>query len=69
MGSGLYMYMCEFSSKKENFCIFKCLGELKSYLEFLSLQVKDSGIPMHGRLIHYLDGTTSFIPYGKKGQV
>ena len=31
--------------------------------------MKETGIPMPGRIIHNLDGKTSFIPYGKKGQV
>jgi kynurenine 3-monooxygenase len=35
----------------------------------LHFKVKETGIPMPGRIIHNLDGKTSFIPYGKKGQV
>ncbi|CAB3982256.1 kynurenine 3-monooxygenase [Paramuricea clavata] len=34
----------------------------------LHFKVKETGIPMPGRIIHNLDGKTSFIPYGKKGQ-
>ena len=39
------------------------------YLVFVQFQVKETGIPMPGRIIHSLDGKTTFIPYGKKGQV
>ena len=35
----------------------------------LHLKVKGTGISMPGRIIHNLDGKTSFVPYGKKGQV
>jgi hypothetical protein len=38
-------------------------------MHFICLQVKETGIPMPGRIIHNLDGKTSFIPYGEKGQV
>jgi kynurenine 3-monooxygenase len=34
----------------------------------LAEEIKKISIPMHGRFIHNLDGTTSFQPYGKKGQ-
>ncbi|XP_028393248.1 uncharacterized protein LOC114517663 [Dendronephthya gigantea] len=34
----------------------------------LDQMVKESGIPMPGRIIHSINGKTSFIPYGKKGQ-
>lgn len=31
-------------------------------------EIKKICIPMHGRYIHHLDGTTSYQPYGKEGQ-
>ena len=31
-------------------------------------EVRKISIPMHGRFIHNLDGTTAFQPYGKEGQ-
>jgi kynurenine 3-monooxygenase len=31
-------------------------------------EIKKIAIPMHGRFIHNLDGTTAFQPYGKEGQ-
>src|SRR5215217_4822237 len=31
-------------------------------------EVLQIAIPMHGRFIHNLDGTTAFQPYGKEGQ-
>ncbi len=31
-------------------------------------EILELAIPMHGRLIHNLDGTTAFQPYGKTGQ-
>jgi kynurenine 3-monooxygenase len=34
----------------------------------LADEIKKISIPMHGRFIHNLDGTTSFQPYGKEGQ-
>ncbi|MDZ4809546.1 MAG: NAD(P)/FAD-dependent oxidoreductase [Bacteroidota bacterium] len=34
----------------------------------LSEEIKQIAIPMHGRQIHHLDGTTTFQPYGKEGQ-
>ena len=34
----------------------------------LADEIKKISIPMHGRFIHILDGTTSFQPYGKEGQ-
>ncbi len=34
----------------------------------LAEEIKKISIPMHGRLIHNLDGTTAFQPYGKQGQ-
>jgi len=30
--------------------------------------IKEIAIPMHGRFLHALDGSTSFQPYGKEGQ-
>src|SRR5688572_26853232 len=33
----------------------------------LAEEVKSIAIPMHGRHIHNLDGTTAFQPYGKEG--
>src|SRR5688500_6443007 len=30
--------------------------------------VLDIAIPMHGRRIHHVDGTTAFQPYGKENQ-
>lgn len=30
--------------------------------------VRDMGIPMHGRMIHHEDGSTSYQPYGKEDQ-
>jgi kynurenine 3-monooxygenase len=34
----------------------------------LGEEIKKISIPMHGRFIHNLDGTTAFQPYGKEGQ-
>jgi kynurenine 3-monooxygenase len=34
----------------------------------LAGEIKKIAIPMHGRFIHNLDGTTAFQPYGKEGQ-
>jgi kynurenine 3-monooxygenase len=34
----------------------------------LAEEIKKISIPMHGRFIHNLDGTTAFQPYGKEGQ-
>lgn len=34
----------------------------------LAEEIKKIAIPMHGRFIHNLDGTTAFQPYGKQGQ-
>jgi kynurenine 3-monooxygenase len=34
----------------------------------LAEDIKEIAIPMHGRFIHNLDGTTAFQPYGKEGQ-
>ena len=34
----------------------------------LADEVKKISIPMHGRYIHNLDGSTAFQPYGKEGQ-
>src|SRR5688572_19009296 len=34
----------------------------------LAEEIKKIAIPMHGRYIHNLDGTTAFQPYGKEGQ-
>lgn len=34
----------------------------------LSDAIKKISIPMHGRYIHHLDGSTAFQPYGKEGQ-
>lgn len=34
----------------------------------LASAIKEISIPMHGRYIHNLDGTTAFQPYGKEGQ-
>lgn len=34
----------------------------------LAEDIKKIAIPMHGRFIHNLDGTTAFQPYGKEGQ-
>ena len=34
----------------------------------LADEIKKISIPMHGRQIHNLDGTTAFQPYGKEGQ-
>ncbi len=34
----------------------------------LADEIKKISIPMHGRYIHNLDGTTAFQPYGKEGQ-
>ncbi len=34
----------------------------------LAEEIKMISIPMHGRYIHNLDGTTAFQPYGKEGQ-
>src|ERR1041385_7668057 len=31
-------------------------------------EIRKIAIPMYGRFIHNLDGTTAFQPYGKKGQ-
>src|SRR4051812_24389854 len=31
-------------------------------------EVLSIAIPMHGRLIHHVDGKTAFQPYGKQGQ-
>ena len=31
-------------------------------------EILDIAIPMHGRFIHHVDGTTAFQPYGKEGQ-
>ena len=31
-------------------------------------EILDIAIPMHGRSIHHVDGTTAFQPYGKEGQ-
>ena len=46
-----------------------CSGLKFDMFALLYLKVKETGIPMPGRIIHNLDGKTSFIPYGKKGQV
>lgn len=39
-------------------------------LEKVSLveEIKKISIPMHGRYIHNIDGSTAFQPYGKEGQ-
>ncbi|MBK6827971.1 MAG: FAD-dependent monooxygenase [Chitinophagaceae bacterium] len=34
----------------------------------LAEAIREISIPMHGRFIHHLDGTTAFQPYGKEGQ-
>src|SRR5688500_2518949 len=34
----------------------------------LADEIKKIAIPMHGRHIHNIDGTTAFQPYGKEGQ-
>lgn len=34
----------------------------------LAEEIKNISIPMHGRCIHNLDGTTAYQPYGKEGQ-
>jgi kynurenine 3-monooxygenase len=34
----------------------------------LAEEIKKISIPMHGRFIHNLDGSTAFQPYGKQGQ-
>lgn len=34
----------------------------------LAEEIKKIAIPMHGRFIHNLDGSTAFQPYGKEGQ-
>ncbi len=34
----------------------------------LANEIKNISIPMHGRSIHNLDGSTAFQPYGKEGQ-
>src|SRR5215510_10464787 len=34
----------------------------------LAEEIRKIAIPMHGRFIHNLDGTTVMQPYGKKGQ-
>jgi kynurenine 3-monooxygenase len=34
----------------------------------LAEEIKNISIPMHGRYIHNLDGSTAFQPYGKEGQ-
>jgi kynurenine 3-monooxygenase len=34
----------------------------------LGEEIRKISIPMHGRFIHNLDGTTAFQPYGKQGQ-
>ena len=34
----------------------------------LADEIKKISIPMHGRFIHNLDGSTAFQPYGKEGQ-
>lgn len=34
----------------------------------LAEEIRKIAIPMHGRYIHNLDGTTAFQPYGKEGQ-
>jgi kynurenine 3-monooxygenase len=34
----------------------------------LAEEIKKISIPMHGRFIHNLDGSTAFQPYGKEGQ-
>jgi kynurenine 3-monooxygenase len=34
----------------------------------LAAEIRKIAIPMHGRFIHNLDGTTAFQPYGKQGQ-
>lgn len=34
----------------------------------LAEAIREISIPMHGRFIHHLDGTTAFQPYGKQGQ-
>lgn len=34
----------------------------------LEKEVREMSIPMHGRLIHDVDGNTNFQPYGKEGQ-
>ena len=31
-------------------------------------RIREVAIPMHGRMIHHMDGTTSFQAYGEKGQ-
>lgn len=34
----------------------------------IAQDIKEIAIPMHGRFMHALDGSTSFQPYGKEGQ-
>lgn len=34
----------------------------------LAEEIKKISIPMHGRFIHHVDGSTAFQPYGKEGQ-
>ena len=34
----------------------------------LANEIKKAAIPMHGRMMHDLQGNLSFLPYGKKGQ-
>ncbi|MEO6610598.1 MAG: NAD(P)/FAD-dependent oxidoreductase [Chitinophagaceae bacterium] len=34
----------------------------------LAAEIREIAIPMHGRYIHNLDGSTAFQPYGKEGQ-
>ncbi|HYK45944.1 MAG TPA: NAD(P)/FAD-dependent oxidoreductase [Parafilimonas sp.] len=34
----------------------------------LAEEIKGISIPMHGRYIHHIDGSTAFQPYGKEGQ-
>ncbi|HYK47874.1 MAG TPA: NAD(P)/FAD-dependent oxidoreductase, partial [Parafilimonas sp.] len=34
----------------------------------LAQEIKAISIPMHGRYIHHIDGSTAFQPYGKEGQ-
>jgi kynurenine 3-monooxygenase len=34
----------------------------------LSVEIKKIAIPMHGRFIHHVDGSTAFQPYGRQGQ-
>ncbi len=34
----------------------------------LAQQIKQVAIPMHGRMMHAMDGTLTFQPYGKEGQ-